>query len=195
MLSVSDVIKLMEPLKRKVELMVVRAIINSIQYKGGIQTAQLSVLADETMEGVEHLSQFGFSSNPPVGTSALVVCVAGERNHMVIIGTDNPQFKPQVETGESILYNQFGVKLLLNKDGELEITAPSKVIVTAPDVEIDGDLKVTGNIDADGDIIAQGDIDDADHTLANVVVHAESHVHSGVQTGAGNTGTATTTVP
>lgn len=186
-LDIPSVMKLMKPLKRMVEAMVARSIINSIKYMDGVQVVQLSVLADETMDDIEHMQEFGFASGPPAGSSALVLSVAGERGHMVVVATDNAEHRPEVEPGESMLYNEFGVTLKLNKDGELELDAPVKVIVTAPIISLIGDLDVTGNITATGNITDLVRSMAADRTIYN------THLHPGVTSGPSSTGATTQT--
>ncbi|MFP5276990.1 MAG: Gp138 family membrane-puncturing spike protein [Acidobacteriota bacterium] len=72
-------------------------------------------------------------------------------------------------------------------NGEANVVAPSGVTITGP-VTIKGDLSVVGtmtgsaNMSIDGEISATGE-----GTFAGIPV--STHVHGGVQTGGGNTGT------
>jgi hypothetical protein len=55
------------------------------------------------------------------------------------------------------------------------ITSPTKVTLTAPDIELVGNTNVTGTVIASGDVTGNG-------------THLHTHTHSGVTTGGGTSG-------
>lgn len=188
---VDTVNAIIAPLRRKADLMIARAVIRSTKYDQGLQYAQLDLLADETKDAVQHMQEYGFASAPDADADAIAVFVGGERMHGVVIATDDSRHRPEVEPGEAAVYTKFGDIIKLTKDGEILITSTNKVIVTAPDIEIEGDLAVNGNIDSTGDITAAGDISDTDRTLDDVVT-AYNTPHTHVAPAGGGTTTGVT---
>lgn len=63
----------------------------------------------------------------------------------------------------------------------IAVVSPTKVTVQAPQIELDGDVHITGAQTNDSTIDAQGDV-----TGDGTSLH--THIHNGVQTGSGNTG-------
>ncbi len=176
---VSDVQKITAPLRRKVDLMVARSVLRLTKFESGIQFAQLDLLADETRDNVENIQQYGFASTPEDGSVGVVVCVAGDRAHAVLIATDDPRHRPDLEVGEVAIYTKFGDQIRITKDGEILIDASAKVIITTPEVEMSGNLSV------DGDITAMGDITDGTRSMAGDRTIYNGHKHGGVTTGPG----------
>lgn len=89
-------------------------------------------------------------------------------------------------TTDAVIVHNIGTaneaELRIKPTGKVEITSPLQVEVNAPSTVINaasntvnGNVKVNGNVNATGDVVAG-------------TVSLKTHVHSGVQTGAGNTG-------
>lgn len=86
------------------------------------------------------------------------------------------------EDAEAMIIQSVGgeTRIAIDAD-EIRITSSAKVKVTAPDVEIIGNVKVTGNVAVSGTITADGEITGNGIPLS-------SHKHSGVQPGGGQSG-------
>lgn len=169
--------KAMAPLKTRVQLMVGRAVLMASKDSGGIQTWQIQGLEGETFDGVPRVQEFGFSSNPPKGTDAIMVAVGGSRESLVVIATDHKTYRfKNLETGESVLYTSDGTHIHLKKDGQIEIKTATKVTIDTADVEITGNLKVAGTsnlvgkVTADDEIEAAKDISTAMNVKAAIAV-------------------------
>ena len=61
------------------------------------------------------------------------------------------------------------------KDDEINIRAISKIKISAPEVEIDGDLSVSGDVTSTGEVSGKG-------------IKVSDHTHGGVESGSANTG-------
>lgn len=99
------------PLKRRVMLMVGRAIITAIDDSKDIQQLQLKIYADEVKDEVEHFQEFGFRSHPPIGSEAIIFALGGNREHGVVIGTEHrPSHAgiPVLDEGDCVVYNKNG---------------------------------------------------------------------------------------
>jgi phage baseplate assembly protein V len=124
--------KMLEPLKRRVQLMVSRAVVNLIKDTGKIQRVQVTMLADETADDVEHFQPFGFTSHPPAGSEAIVLSVGGNRDHpvAVVISERATRFRGPTDAGlaagESAIYSSIGTRVHVKADGSIAVV-PSEV--------------------------------------------------------------------
>ena len=126
--------KLMEPLKRRVLLMIGRAIIQTVDDSKGVQTAKISVLADETIDKVERFQQFGITSNPPLNSEAVVLFLGGNREHGIIVGIeDRNTRKKELEPGETAIYTSDGSFIHFKLGGKLLIKNDSNEWVAVKD--------------------------------------------------------------
>ena len=136
--------KLMAPLKRRLALMITRAVVDRVNDGQGLQRLQLILLAGEVADDVERLQPLGLTAVPEAGAEALVVAVGGNRSHLLVIGCEDRRKRPKdLADGEVMLYGlSGGSKILLKADGTVEITpgASGKVIVN-------GDIEASGNIE------------------------------------------------
>lgn len=123
---------------------------------------------------------------PVVGEQVLIICpdaqLAGAVAVPGIFSTANPApasdeaFSLHFGDGAVMRYDpeSSALTIALPAEGSIEIIARGGISIES-DVEITGDVAVTGKIEATGDVIGQG------KSLA-------THRHTGVQTGAGLTG-------
>lgn len=199
--------KALQPLSRKINNMISRAVINLVNDSEGIQIVQIGGYANEVLDKIERFQNVGFTSVPVKPdssgtTEGIVVFPAGLRSHGIVIATDDRRFRMKdMEESESVMHNLLAVPdfIKIDKDGNIVIQCSGEVQITAPTVDITGDLEVngaihaTGNIDGDLDIIAQGEIDDADRTLKDMVDGYNPHTHTH-GAGAGTTSAPTPVV-
>ena len=125
------VMQMLRPLRNRVYTMISRGVIESIKDDLGMQTVKVNILAGENRDDVEHFQPFGFSSNPPPGSECLVFAMGGDREHLIILAVNDRETRPKnLEKGESVFYNAFGDKLVLNKDGSLVGTLAKNMELT-----------------------------------------------------------------
>lgn len=123
-------------LKRKVQLLVGRCVINTI--KNG--KYQIELLADETRDDIEIMQHFGFKSIPTKKTKGLTLSIGGLRDDTIIIATEN-KTAPELKEGESTLYNAFSERIellekMINLTGEtININGDSKQLVTHAELD------------------------------------------------------------
>ena len=119
--------RLIRPLKRRVFLMVSRAVIKIINDAEGIQKLQLVGYDGELHEGVERFQEYGFTSHPKSGAEAVVVAVAGNRGHSLVIALDDRKFRlKSLQPGEMAIYDDLGQKVHLKRDG-IYVETPLKL--------------------------------------------------------------------
>lgn len=185
--------KVMAPLARRLGNMVARGAVSAVNSATKMQSLQLRLMADEAKDNVEHFEPFGFTSKPLAGAEHVTVFMDGDRSHGITIVVADRRYRlTGLQDGEAALHDAYGNKAHFKKDGTLDLVASLKVQITSPLVTMSGGLQVAGPISA-GTSITAGTTVTAPNVVGttNVTFGGKSgiaHTHSGVQTGAGNTG-------
>lgn len=169
--------RLLRPLRRGLAQMVTRAVVTLVNDAAKMQTLQLSLLADETLDGAEHWQQYGFTAVPHAGAEALVVSVGGHRAHSVVIACGDRRYRiTGMEAGEVAIYTDEEDKIHLKRGRVIDIETHTLNIKAATAVNFDTPLITsTGRIESDGDQVAGG-------------ISQVGHVHGGVMAGPSQTG-------
>ncbi|WP_257803282.1 phage baseplate assembly protein V [Burkholderia glumae] len=127
-----------------------RGRITLVDDSGPVQIVQLRMNGLEVPAGRFRVPEFGFSSNPPIGSDAIAGHVAGDRSAGVVVGTNHQQSRPRgLSPGESILYSQDGKSVYL-KNGAIVVEAKGQ------DVVVDDAANVTWTCSGDFKIVAGG---------------------------------------
>lgn len=169
----------LRPLEMRLENMLARAVVELVNDSGKLQLLQITALADETLDGVEHFQPFGFTSRAPAGAEAILASLSGYRGKPVVLMVTDRRFRPAgLEDGESMLFDKTGSMVHLKADGTIEIT-PS-----GGEITIDGDVNVTGTLTATTDVVGGG-------------ISLKNHTHPfvDIDTAAGGAGGASETDP
>jgi phage baseplate assembly protein V len=155
--------RMLDPLHRRIMLAIGRAVLRAAATTGGLQ---ITLLADETRDNVEHVQPYGLSTLPLGGAEAVVLSVGGNRDHPLAVVVDDPRHRPSgLAAGEVCLHAAAPAtqRIHLLADGSILIIAPLLRIETAM-VEVIG-----------GDVVAEG-------------ISLRNHTHGGVEPGGGSTG-------
>ncbi|EGU31083.1 phage baseplate assembly protein V [Vibrio scophthalmi] len=181
--------KLLTPVKRRMQLMVDRAIVTTVNNSLTRQNLQLIALEGETPNNVERFVNYGSISYPPDGSEAIVVCPGANRDAMVAVAVDHKTTRPQGgEQGDSGLYHLEGHLFILTKDGlfnlsgkKLNLTLETEVVITTPKHTINADETIfNGKVVVNGGMESQslksGDIN-ATKTLKVASVDVGKHSH------------------
>lgn len=166
---------MLQPLRQAVRLMVARAVVGLVNDGTQLQGLQVSLLADEVRDDVERFQDYGFTSHPHPGAEAVAVCVAGNRDHALVVAVDDRRYRlTGLAAGEVAIYTDQGDKIVLKRGGTIEVTAATKVRIVAPLVEM------TGNLQVDGNIVATGNVSDAGgaKSMAGMRATYNGHTHS-----------------
>ncbi len=142
---------MLAPVSRRVRMLATRVTITAVDDSRRIQTVQVSGLEGEDLPDVQRLQQFGFSANPPIGATGLVICIGGSRTNPVVISAEDGSTRVlNLEPGEACVYNAFGDFIRLKTSGEVLVKARSKVTADAPLVHALHDMQVGGNLLVEG---------------------------------------------
>ncbi len=149
--------KLMQPIQRRVRLMISRALLTLVNDGAGIQVVQVKLLAGEVRDSVERMQNYGFTSVPHGGAEGVMACVSGDRDHGIVIVMDDRRHRPTgLEKGESAQYDDLGQMVHLTRNGivitgaglPVTITDTPKVRMETPLLEVTGEIK--DRCDTDG---------------------------------------------
>jgi len=123
------------PLKRRVQLMIGKALIKAVDNSGVIQVADISLLKGETKQAVELIQQYGFGSLPPNDSEAVIASVGGNRDNMIIIATENSATRPTKDNenadlvqGDVILWHKDGHAIILKAGKNIEINGEKTIL-------------------------------------------------------------------
>ena len=122
---------------------------------GGTQSVQYQTPLE--VASAHRVAEFGFSSGLPVGSDVVLAFLGGDRSSPVVIATNHQGYRhADLLAGESVIYNQWGLNILLTENGividakEQDVTVNNARNLTATASEqvklITPKLLVTGDI-------------------------------------------------
>lgn len=183
-----SVSKMLDPLRRSIGNMLARGVVSAVSSALKMQGLQVKLLAGEVKDGLEHFEPYGYTSHPKSGAEAVTVFMDGDRSHGVVIVVADRRYRLQgLAAGEVALYDDQGQKIHLTRSGivvdgagkPITIENTPSVTMDTPQVNMSGNLSVTGNI------VAQGDISDhGNKSMAGMRGTYNSHTHNDPQGGA-----------
>jgi phage baseplate assembly protein V len=109
-------------LSRRVAMSATRGRVALVDDSKKMQQVQVELLADETKDAVERFQPYGLTSNPKEGAEALVVFLAGGRDHGIVVVVDDRRFRlTKLEPGDVALYTDEGTKIVLGRNKTITI--------------------------------------------------------------------------
>lgn len=162
-----DLIKALASIKRRILLLIGRAIVSAVDDSEGTQRLKLKLLADELAEGVERFQDYGFTSYPLSDCEALPVFLGGNRDHGIVLCVNDRRYRPtDLSEGECAAYTSEDKD---TQDHRVYLKAGKKVILLT--------------------YVSLGCMDGAGRKLADerLIAAFNAHTHPGVDTGSGTT--------
>ena len=156
----------------------IRSVLQGIAIAQRIQRVNCEGLAGEPLQDVELMQQFGFTSAPPAGAQLVVVPLGGRTSASVIVATEHGTYRLQLGAqGEAAIYNQWGDAVHLKQDRSIHVVAVLKVVMDTPLLQVNGQIKATGNITSDADVRDQAGTKSMAgmRTVFNAHSHADTH--------------------
>jgi phage baseplate assembly protein V len=104
------------------------------------QVMQVQLGQDELKDDTPRLAEYGFVSNPPVGSDAVVLFIAGERTNGVVVATNNQTVRMTgLASGEVAIHDDKGRFVYLSaagihvqgKDSPIVVETTSDITATA----------------------------------------------------------------
>lgn len=144
--------KLAGDIARRIRMMVARAVVRGMDESGGLRRLNISILADEVKDGVEHFEAYGISSRPLPDAEALVVFLGGNRDHAVALSVTDRRYRPKdLEPGEVVIFDDQEQEIRIKRDGifitttrpdGVNITTTKATVTATGDVSVDSATKV-----------------------------------------------------
>jgi len=143
--------KMLEPMQRRVMLMIAPATITAVDDSKAIQKLQIKLGKDEVRENINHIQQYGFTSHPKPQSECAVIFVGGNRDHGLVIAVDDSRYRlKSIGEGEVALYSDEGDVIHLKRGNKIEIKSATSVTIDAPDTTITGNVSIEGNVSVAG---------------------------------------------
>ena len=177
--------KRLRRLRQMLQTVVSRAVVLLVNDIPKLQELQVSLYADETLDGVERFQQYGFASHPMPGAEAICLSLGGNRDHTVVIAVDDRRYRLHVAEGEVALYDDMGNYVHLKRAGGIDIVSPAEVNVAAPSLGLTGAVTVTGELTVAGAFVATSV---ADETGDLAAIRSAYNTHTHTDPASGNTG-------
>jgi len=162
--------KMLAPLKRRVALLVTRGVVKMIKDTDGLQTLQLTALADETLDGVERIQQYGITSHPHPESDCLILNVGANRSHPIVIAVDDRRYRLKLSKGEVALYDDLGQAVKLTRSGI--VIESARGTTHNGNMTINGNMAINGNMTTSGNGVVSG-------SLSIGGIDFSSHTHTG----------------
>ncbi|WP_338803570.1 phage baseplate assembly protein [Xenorhabdus griffiniae] len=123
---------------------------------GVIQQVQYQT-AMEVRDNTKRVAEFGFSSGLPANTDVVLAFLGGDRSNAVVIGSNHQQYRHRgLNPGEVVVYNQWGLHILLTESGitveaqgqpvtvnnaaQVTVNASTEVLLNTPVLRVSGDI-------------------------------------------------------
>lgn len=119
--------------------MITRVVLNAIDDSNGIQLVKVKGRADEILDKVERIQQFGFTSVPEIGAEGVLVFIGGNADHAILVSVDDRRVRPKnLGAGDAAMYTgpthmihmQKGGKFLI-KSGDNELFQILETVLTS----------------------------------------------------------------
>lgn len=90
--------------------------ITAMSDAGGTQSVQYQTPLE--VASAPRMVEFGFSSGLPVGSDVVLAFIGGDRSSPVVIATNHQGYRHAgLGSGETVVYNQWGLSVLLTEQG------------------------------------------------------------------------------
>lgn len=148
-----------------------RSVLTRVNSGPAVQLVQADGLAGERLQDNELFQHFGFTSNPPPGTMAIMLPVGGKTSHGIVIATEHGSYRLKaLKPGEVALYTDEGAKIVL-KRGRLietdcdvfkvnckrwEVNATDKADFNTPALTASAVVTAQGQINGNGGLAVKG---------------------------------------
>ncbi len=97
--------RMARPIQNRLQLLAARAVLTLVNDKTPLQTLQIQAFADNTIDGIERIQNYGLTSHPKPGAPVIMISFGGQQQHSVAIAVDERRRRPTgLEEGEVCIY-------------------------------------------------------------------------------------------
>lgn len=172
-----------------------RGVLTLVKAAGAVQLVQLDGLAGEQLQDAELFQDYGYTSNPPAGTMAIVLPIGGKTAHGIIVATEHGSYRlKNLESGEVAIYTDEGDSIVLKRGRLIEATTQTFTLnagvainLNAPLITANATTEVALNtpvVAASADVKARGEvIDHGNKSMSGMRAAHNQHGHPDPQGG------------
>jgi len=176
-------------LARRILLMMARGTITLVDDSKKVQTMQVRVNGLELLPDIPRFAEYGYTSNPPAGTQAIIGSKNGDRNDGIVIATSNAKYRlVGLSTGEVAIHDDKGQSVYLSASG-IVVNGGGKPITLTNTTKIRAE---TARFECTGDIVDHCDTTGRSMAGDRVIFNGHNHQVKNVQ---GGSSTITSEVP
>lgn len=138
-----------------------RSVLTQVDSARKVQLVQADALAGEQLQDNEQFQDYGFTSNPPPGTMAVVLPLGGRTSHGIVIATEHGDYRlKSLKPGEVALYTDEGAKIVLGRGRVISVDCDEyRVNCKSYQVSASGGAQFdTPMVTASAQVTAQGQI-------------------------------------
>jgi phage baseplate assembly protein V len=122
-----------------------RGVITLVKAAGAVQLVQVDGLAGETLQSNELFQHYGYTSNVPAGTMAVVLPIGGKTAHGIIVATEHGSYRlKNLASGEVAIYTDEGDSIILKRGHLIEATTQTFRLNTQV-MEVNASTKIDFN--------------------------------------------------
>lgn len=168
------------PLARRFANMLTKGVLSLINSATGRQTAQVTMMAEESAS-LPYVETYGFTSRPNPGAETVAAFFDGDKSHGIVIKIDDRRYRlKNLKSGEVAIYDDSDQSIVLTKSGIVISGGYKPIMITnAPEITFDTpQATFTGNIKANGEIADQG----GQKSMSGMRRTYNSHTHEETQT-------------
>jgi phage baseplate assembly protein V len=126
--------RIIKVVKRKIFLLLGRALLTAINGSAPVQTVQVTGLHGEIISDVEHIQPYGFTAKPTAGKDVFMAFINGNRDQGVALFVMDRVNRPTtLSDDDSMVWTVGGQQVWLKNKGNIVIDAAGKK------VEVNGD--------------------------------------------------------
>lgn len=143
-MRLTDLQRILNSYKVRIMNIMGRGFVESVDDSTQIQKIKAKLMADESLDELERLQDYGFASKPLPNAEILVVFPNGNRGHGIVIKADDRRYRVKnLQGGEVVIYTDEGDKIHFKRGNKIEVTtdeltinATAKVIVNTDEAEV-----------------------------------------------------------
>lgn len=122
-----------------------RGVIRLVKSAGAVELVQIDALAGERLQDAELFQDYGYTSNPPPGTMAIVVPLGGKTSHGIVVATEHGTYRlKNLKPGEVAIYTDEGDSIIFKRGRLIEMTTETFRVNTQV-MEVNASSKIDFN--------------------------------------------------
>lgn len=138
-MTLDDLKRFLGPIRRRLMLLLGRAVLVAVNNAGTTQRLQVVALADEVITDVERFQDYGFEGHPWPNAQAAILFMNGNRDAGIVVAVHDRRYRPtDLAQGEVCIYTDEDktapFRVTLKRGRIAEIKCKTLNIVTEEDV-------------------------------------------------------------